>query len=55
MSASPQHENTHEHLRLLAGNLDSGALSKIEAQLNELHPAEIANLLESLPLQNRRR
>ena len=54
MSASPQHENTHEHLRLLAGNLDSGALSKIEAQLNELHPAEIANLLESLPLQNRR-
>lgn len=54
MSASPQHENTHEHLRLLAGNLDSGALSKIEAQVNELHPAEIANLLESLPLQNRR-
>ncbi|MBL4743878.1 MAG: magnesium transporter [Cycloclasticus sp.] len=54
MSASPQHENTHEHLRLLAGNLDSGALSQIEHQVNELHPAEIANLLESLPLQNRR-
>jgi Mg2+ transporter (mgtE) len=54
MSASPQHENTHEHLRLLAGNLDSGALSKIKAQVNGLHPAEIANLLESLPLQNRR-
>jgi len=54
MSVSPQHENTHEHLRLLAGNLDSGALSQIEAQVNELHPAEIANLLESLPLQNRR-
>jgi len=54
MTSSPQHENTHEHLRLLAGNLDSGALSQIKRQVNELHPAEIANLLESLPLQHRR-
>jgi len=54
MPATPQHENTHEHLRLLAGNLDSGALSQIKLQINELHPAEISNLLESLPLQNRR-
>lgn len=54
MSASQQHENTHEHLRLLAGSLDSGALSQIEQQLNELHPAEIANLLESLPAKDRR-
>ncbi|MBV1912062.1 MAG: magnesium transporter [Cycloclasticus sp.] len=54
MSASPQHENTHEHLRLLTGNLDSGALSQIKLQVNGLHPAEIANLLESLPLQHRR-
>jgi len=54
MQSSAQHENTHEHLRLLTGNLDSGALSQIQLQVNELHPAEIANLLESLPLQNRR-
>ena len=54
MTSSPQHENTHEHLRLLTGNLDSGALSQIRRQVNELHPAEIANLLESLPLQHRR-
>jgi len=54
MTSSPQHENTHEHLRLLTGNLDSGALSQIKRQVNELHPAEIANLLESLPLQHRR-
>lgn len=54
MSASPQHENTHEHLRLLTGALDSGALSQIKLQINELHPAEIANLLESIPPKNRR-
>mgnify|MGYP003385518793 CR=1 FL=1 len=54
MPTTPQHENTNEHLRLLAGNLGSGALSQTKLQINELHPAEIANLLESLPLQNRR-
>lgn len=54
MPTTPQHENTHEHLRLLAGSLDSGALTQTKLQINELHPAEIANLLESLPLQNRR-
>ncbi len=54
MSASPTYENTHEHLRLLAGSLDSGELSQIKQQLNDLHPAEIANLLESLPLHHRR-
>ncbi len=54
MSASAKYENTHEHLRLLSGNLDSGELSQIKQQLNDLHPAEIANLLESLPLHNRR-
>lgn len=53
MSASSKYENTHEHLRLLAGNLDSGELSQIELQLNELHPAEVASLLESLPLHQR--
>ncbi|MEH6504433.1 MAG: magnesium transporter [Cycloclasticus sp.] len=54
MSASPQHENTHEHLRLLAGQLDSDSLLQIRLQINELHPAEIAGLLESIPPKNRR-
>lgn len=53
MSASTQHENTHEHLRLLADSLDSGVLSLVKQQINDLHSAEIANLLESLPLKNR--
>lgn len=52
-TSAPQHENTHEHLRLLADSLDSGALSLVKQQINDLHPAEIANLLESLPLKNR--
>ncbi|PHS73753.1 MAG: magnesium transporter [Cycloclasticus sp.] len=54
MSASAQHENTHEHLRQLADSLDSGALSLVRQQINSLHSAEIANLLESLPPNNRR-
>jgi magnesium transporter len=54
MSASAQHENTHEHLRLLADSLDSGALSLVKQQINSLHSAEIASLLESLPTNNRR-
>ncbi|ORU91985.1 MAG: magnesium transporter [Cycloclasticus sp. symbiont of Bathymodiolus heckerae] len=53
MQTSAQHENTHEHLRLLAESLDSGALSLVKKQINGLHSAEIANLLESLPLKNR--
>ncbi|PCH84060.1 MAG: magnesium transporter [Piscirickettsiaceae bacterium] len=52
-TSAPQHENTHEHLRLLADSLDSGALSLVKQQINDLHSAEIANLLESLPLKNR--
>lgn len=53
MPNSQQHENTHEHLRLLANSLGSGALSQISQQINDLHPAEVANLLESLPMQKR--
>lgn len=53
MSATAQHESTHEHLRILAKSLESGALLQVQQQINSLHSAEIANLLESLPLQNR--
>jgi magnesium transporter len=53
MSATAQHESTHEHLRILADSLESGALLQVRQHINSLHSAEIANLLESLPLQNR--
>ncbi|PCI20837.1 MAG: magnesium transporter [Piscirickettsiaceae bacterium] len=53
MPASAQHENTHEHLRQLSKSLESGALSRVKQQINDLHSAEIASLLESLPLKNR--
>ncbi len=52
-ASAQQHENTHEHLRLLADSLDSGALSLVKQQINDLHSAEIASLLESLPQENR--
>jgi len=52
-ASAQQHENTHEHLRLLADSLDSGALSLVKQQINDLHSAEIASLLESLPQKNR--
>jgi len=52
-ASAQQHENTHEHLRLLAESLDSGALSQVKQQINDLHSAEIASLLESLPQKNR--
>jgi len=54
MPVTSQHQSTHKHLRLLSDSLDSGALSLVKEQVNSLHPAEIANLLESLPLSNRR-
>lgn len=54
MPVTSQHQSTHKHLRLLSDSLDSGALSLVKEQVNSLHPAEIASLLESLPLSNRR-
>jgi magnesium transporter len=47
MSATAQHESTHEHLRILADSLESGALLQVRQHINSLHSAEIANLLES--------
>ena len=41
------------HLRLLSETLESGAPKKVRKLLSNLHPAEIANLLESLPPTNR--
>jgi len=53
MPATAHHESTQQHLRILASGLESGALLQVKQHINSLHSAEIANLLESLPLQNR--
>lgn len=42
-----------ERLRLLTYNLERGTLKQIRRMVNELHPADIARLLESLPLKQR--
>lgn len=41
-------------LELLRGALDAGAVRRVQRTLNSLHPSEIARLLESLPLQERK-
>ncbi len=51
-------ENTHNNLTSeraseLTGFLDSGAMQNASIMLNNLHPAEIADLLESLPATQR--
>ncbi|MCU7959827.1 MAG: magnesium transporter [gamma proteobacterium symbiont of Bathyaustriella thionipta] len=48
--------NTAQDIRIdrVLDNLDSGALHKVAASLRGLHPAEIAHLLESLPLEQRK-
>lgn len=51
MSAVP--EQTPTRLEILAEALQSGTLLQARMMLNSLHPAEIARLLESLPLEQR--
>jgi len=43
-------EKTEKNLQVLSDALESGTLHNAEGMLNALHPAEIAHLLESLPL-----
>ncbi|AXK71386.1 magnesium transporter [Lysobacter sp. TY2-98] len=49
MAESVRHENTARQLRLLSDALDSGRLGPVRRLVNTLSPAEIGNLLESLP------
>ncbi len=51
MNAAP--EQTPNRLQDIAEALQSGTLLQSRMMLNGLHPAEIANLLESLPLEQR--
>ena len=53
MSDTARHDRTAQQLRLLSDALDSGRLGPIRRLVNTLSPAEIGNLLESLPAAKR--
>ena len=53
MSSNEETDFNELHLRLITDKLESGALKQARKMLNNLHPAEIANLLESLRPSNR--
>ena len=54
MSLNPQHNSDDNRLQALRELLDSGTLQLATRMLNALRPAEIAHLLESLPLTQRK-
>lgn len=49
MAETIRHDRTARQLRLLSDALDSGRLGPVRRLVNTLSPAEIGNLLESLP------
>jgi magnesium transporter len=49
MAEAVRHDKTARQLRLLSDALDSGRLGPVRRHVNTLTPAEIGNLLESLP------
>ncbi len=49
MAEAVRHDKTARQLRLLSDALDSGRLGPVKRLVNTLSPAEIGNLLESLP------
>ncbi|MGO4223126.1 magnesium transporter [Lysobacter sp. TAF61] len=49
MAEAVRHDKTARQLRLLSDALDSGRLGPVRRLVNTLSPAEIGNLLESLP------
>jgi hypothetical protein len=49
MAETIRHDKTARQLRLLSDALDSGRLGPVKRLVNTLSPAEIGNLLESLP------
>ncbi|HID49990.1 MAG TPA: magnesium transporter [Chromatiales bacterium] len=54
MSAVPDKEQRKDTLQLFTDILHQGDVEQIAQQLREMHPAEIAHLLESLPSDQRR-
>jgi len=53
MAEAVRHDKTARQLRLLSDALDSGRLGPVRRMVNTLAPAEIGNLLESLPPDKR--
>ena len=53
MADVDRHDKTARQLRLLSDALDSGRLGPVRRLVNTLSPAEIGNLLESLPSTKR--
>ncbi|HRQ36070.1 MAG TPA: magnesium transporter, partial [Chiayiivirga sp.] len=53
MADASRHDRTARQLRLLSDALDTGRLGPVRRLINTLSPAEIANLLESLPTPKR--
>ncbi|HZH43679.1 MAG TPA: magnesium transporter [Lysobacter sp.] len=53
MAEAIRHDKTARQLRLLSDALDSGRLGPVRRLVNTLSPAEIGNLLESLPPDKR--
>jgi len=53
MAEAVRHDKTARQLRLLSDAVDSGRLGPVRRMVNTLAPAEIGNLLESLPPDRR--
>jgi len=53
MAEAVRHEKTARQLRMLSDALDAGRLGPVRRLVNSLSPAEIGNLLESLPAAKR--
>lgn len=53
MAEADRHDKTSHQLRLLSDALETGRLGPVKRLVNTLSPAEIGNLLESLPLGKR--
>ena len=53
MAEAVRHDKTARQLRLLSDAVDSGRLGPVRRMVNTLAPAEIGNLLESLPPDKR--
>ncbi|HEV2606584.1 MAG TPA: magnesium transporter, partial [Xanthomonadaceae bacterium] len=49
MAEAARHDKTARQLRMLSEALDTGRLGPVRRLVNTLSPAEIGNLLESLP------
>jgi hypothetical protein len=52
--AKPRQQKKPDHLKRVLAALDAGDAAKIREILSDLHPADIANILEGLPVEPRK-